>query len=139
MPLKAPTAHSLGIIKGLLVAHTTNKGLGVYTTKAIKAHTVVEVAPVIIMPLLHKQHLDNTLLHDYIFMWGNNEQQCCMALGWVPLYNHSYNSNCQYTMDYATKHIIITTVTAIPANHELTINYNGTYNDATKVWFDVAE
>jgi hypothetical protein len=29
--------------------------------------------------------LDQTLLHDYIFEWGEKKDQCCMALGYVPL------------------------------------------------------
>ena len=28
--------------------------------------------------------LDQTTLHDYIFEWGPNRKQCCMAIGYVP-------------------------------------------------------
>ena len=121
----------------LFIATTANKGRGVFTKNRIPAHTIIEVAPVIVMAHTDKEQLNKTLLHDYIFDWGANELQCCMALGYVPIYNHSYASNCEYEMDYNTQTISITTVTAIAANRELTINYNGNWNDATLVWFDV--
>jgi uncharacterized protein len=128
---------SIGHLNCLFIANTKNKGLGVFTNKAIKKGTVLEVAPVIVMELKDKPHLDKTLLHDYIFMWGKNEEKCAMALGWVPLYNHSYQSNCQYQMNFTTHEMLIQAVTNIPAGTEITINYNGEHDDETKVWFDV--
>ena len=83
-----------------------------------------------------QQHLDKTLLHDYIFDWGKNKDKCCMALGLIPIYNHSYQSNCNYFMDYEDTTIIIETVRSIERGEELTINYNGDWDDATPIWFD---
>jgi hypothetical protein len=54
--------------------------------------------------------LDQTLLHDYIFEWGVKKDQCCMALGYIPVYNHSYRSNCEYEMDFEHDTISIKTV-----------------------------
>jgi SET domain-containing protein len=62
-----------------------------------------------------------------------------MALGYVALYNHSYSSNCEYEMDYGDDLITIRTVRAIGAGEELTINYNGSWNNKKKVWFDVKD
>ena len=59
-----------------------------------------------------------------------------MALGYIPIYNHSYRSNCEYFMDFETDSIFVKTVRSIAAGEELTINYNGDWNDETKVWFD---
>ena len=61
---------------------------------------------------------------------------CCMALGWVPIFNHSYRSNCEYFMDYDSQSMYIETIRDIKAGEELTINYNGTWNNKKKVWFD---
>jgi hypothetical protein len=80
--------------------------------------------------------LDKTLLHDYIFEWGKMKDQCCMALGLVSMYNHSYKSNCEYIMDYETETIAVQTVRNIKKGEELTINYNGDWNDPAKLWFD---
>jgi hypothetical protein len=62
-----------------------------------------------------------------------------MALGYVAMYNHSYNSNCEYEMDYANEYMVIKTVRAIKAGEELTINYNGKWNDQSRMWFDVKD
>ena len=123
---------------GIYIDETENKGRGVFTLKDLPADTVIEVSPVIVMTSDDRKHLDQTLLHDYIFEWTpEGEQKCCMALGYIPMYNHSYASNCEYFMDYDRHSMTIKTVRAIDAGEELTINYNGDWNDERKVWFDV--
>ncbi len=101
-------------------------GRGVFTSEDIDAGTIVEIAPVIVMSKEERMLLDKTLLHDYIFEWGGEKEQCCMALGYVPVYNHSYKSNCEYEMDFETELIQIKTIRLIKAGEELFINYNGT-------------
>ena len=120
----------------IYVAKTKGMGRGVFTNMALTKNTVIEIAPVIIMTGEDRQLLDKTLLHDYIFEWGENHDQCCMALGYVPLYNHSYTSNCEYEMDFKKGVINIKTVRDIEAGEELFINYNGDWNKETPVWFD---
>ncbi|MDB5280745.1 MAG: nuclear protein [Ferruginibacter sp.] len=120
----------------LFIDSSNGKGRGVFTNKAIKADTVIEVAPVIVMSAADRLLLDKTLLHDYIFEWGKMKDQCCMALGLVSMYNHSYKSNCEYIMDYETETIAVQTVRKIKPGEELTINYNGDWNDPAKLWFE---
>lgn len=107
--------------------------------EAITADTIIEVSAVIVMPGKDREHLDRTLLHDYIFEWTpeGEEKMCCMALGNIPIYNHSYSSNCEYFMDYEAQTMMIKAVRDIAAGEEITINYNGDWNDEKKVWFDV--
>ncbi|MEO8413994.1 MAG: SET domain-containing protein [Ginsengibacter sp.] len=121
----------------LYLKKTSSKGRGVFTTEKIGANTVVENSPVIVMTTEDRSLLDKTLLHDYIFEWGPDKDKCCMALGFVPLYNHSYESNCEYFMDFDEEIIQIKTVRPIGKDEELTINYNGNWNDSKKVWFKV--
>ena len=124
----------------LHIGETNNKGRGIFTTGAIAADTIIETSPVIVMSADDRVNLDKTLLHDYIFEWQpEGKEMCCMALGWVPLYNHAYLSNCEYCMDYDNQTIFIQTVRDIKPGEELTINYNGDWNDETKVWFDAKE
>ena len=123
----------------LYLKFTDKKGRGVFTKEKIAKGILVEVAPVIVMSKEDRIHLDKTLLHDYIFEWGNEKDKCCMALGYIPIYNHSYKSNCEYFMNFEDDIIEIKTVRAIEKGEELTINYNGNWNDEKKVWFDVKE
>ena len=120
----------------LYLGHNESKGRGVFTKERIKAGTVIEESPVIVMEQKDREHLDKTLLHDYIFEWGATKEQCCMALGYIPMYNHSYKSNCEYYMDYEEETIQVKTVRVIEAGEELTINYNGDWNDEKKLWFN---
>jgi uncharacterized protein len=123
----------------LYINSIPGKGRGVFTRERIPAGTTVEIAPVIVMKLADREHLDKTLLHDYIFEWGKLKDECCMALGYIPMYNHSYKSNCEYFMDFDDHTIFVKTVRVIESGEELTINYNGDWNDAKKLWFDVKE
>ena len=125
------------ILPCLYISQSEEKGRGVYTSEDLEADSIVEISPVIVMSKEERQMLDKTTLHDYIFEWGDEKNQCCMALGYVPVYNHSYSSNCEYEMDYEEKLMSIKTVKAIKAGEELCINYNGDWNDEKRVWFDV--
>lgn len=124
------------LLPNIYVAKTKKMGNGVFTSAPIKAGTIVEVSPVIVMNNEERVLLDQTRLHDYIFEWGDRKKQCCMAMGFVPIYNHSYHSNCEYEMEYKKEIIRITTMRDIKKGEELFINYNGTYNNSSPLWFD---
>ncbi len=124
------------ILPFLFLAPSDGMGRGVFTDEPIKAGMVVEIAPVIVMSAMERKQLDQTSLYHYIFEWGDNKDQCVMALGYVPMYNHSYKSNCEYEMDYVHDLIHIRAVKDIGKGEELFINYNGEWNDATPLWFD---
>ena len=124
------------ISESVYVIKTSGKGRGVYTRASLEKNTLVEVAPVIVMTGKDRLLLDQTLLHDYIFEWGENRQQCCMALGYIPLYNHSYQSNCEYEMNFRKQTILVRTVREVRAGEELSINYNGSWDNDKKVWFE---
>ena len=125
------------ILSCLVIKDTTQKGRGMFTNEAIGANTIIEIAPVIVMPKTDREYLDKTLLHDYIFEWGDDEKQSCIGLGMISIYNHSYQSNCDYFMDYDEQTMMIKTVRPIIAGEEITINYNGDWNNEKKIWFDV--
>lgn len=121
----------------LFIAPTDTRGRGVFTSEALEAQQLIEVAPVIVMSRDDRRLLDQTLLHDYIFEWNPEAAQCCMALGYVPVYNHACPSNCEYEMDYPAALIRIKTVRPIAPGEELFINYNGNFDDPHPVWFEL--
>ncbi|HKB44928.1 MAG TPA: SET domain-containing protein [Chitinophagaceae bacterium] len=129
------------ILSSLFIAPTSTMGRGVFTTENIEAGTLIEMSPVIVMSNEERKLLDRTLLHDYIFEWGAKKDHpiaigCCMALGYIPIYNHSYKSNCEYEMDFELEQISVKAVHFIKAGDELFINYNGNWDDSKPVWFD---
>lgn len=124
------------ILSSLYIEQSDNMGRGVFTSEGIERDTIIEVSPVIVMTGEERKLLDQTTLHDYIFEWGRDKKECCMAMGYVPVYNHSYRSNCEYEMNFEDRTIQIKTVRNISPGEELFINYNGNWNDATPLWFD---
>ena len=127
------------IHNALYIDFVEKKGKAVFTDDDIPSDVIIEVSPVIVMKKADRNHLDKTLLHDYIFEWGEQKDKCCMALGLIPIYNHSYYSNCEYFMDFEDETIFVKTVRAIQKGEELTINYNGNWNDQAKVWFETVD
>ena len=121
----------------LYIDKTPRRGRGVFTKERIPTGTVVEVSPVIVMEKNDRQYLDKTLLHDYIFEWGKEKDKCVMALGLISIYNHDYKSNCEYFMDFEDDSIFVKTIRTIEKGEELTINYNGDWDNHAKVWFEV--
>jgi|SRR4051812_16850299 SET domain-containing protein len=126
------------ILPCLFIANSYNRGRGVFTRENLPAGSIVEIAPVIVMSPEERILLDKTRLHDYIFLWGPDEKQCCVALGYVSIYNHDYRSNAEYEMDFETDSIRIKAVREIKNGEEIFINYNGTWNDDKPVWFELA-
>jgi SET domain-containing protein len=121
----------------LYFADTAYKGRGMFARDPIPANTVIEIAPVIIMSNEERKLLDQTKLHDYIFEWTPpGQSMCCMAQGYISLYNHSYSSNAEYFMDYEDATMQLITVRDIEEGEEVTINYNGDWNNTEIVWFD---
>ncbi len=124
------------ILPSLVVAPSSIHGRGVFTTTPLAENCVIEISPVIVMSAADRLQLDKTLLHDYIFEWGQDRLSCCMALGYVPIYNHGCPSNCEYEMDFDQALIRIKTVRAIEVGEELLINYHGDAANAELVWFN---
>jgi hypothetical protein len=124
------------ILSCLYVADSPNRGRGIFTSDRLNAGKVIEISPVIVMTAEERIFLDKTILHDYIFIWGEDGSHCCLALGYVSVYNHDYHSNAEYEMDFTASIIRIKTVRGIPKDEEIFINYNGAWNNEKRVWFD---
>lgn len=127
----------LNIAPFLSIKDIKNKGRGVFTSKDIAAGEIVEVSPVLPLTEKERKEVEKTILYDYIFEWGHDTNDACVAWGYVSLYNHSYDSNCEYEMDFSLNIISIRTVKDIKKGEELTLNYNGDYDLKDPVWFDV--
>jgi len=124
------------ILRCLYIHESVNRGRGVFSSEPIAAGTLIENSPVIVLSGEERVLLDQTLLHDYIFLWGPDEKECCVALGYLSVYNHDYKSNAEYVMDFSRQCIRVTAVRNIKKGEEICINYNGNWNNPKKVWFD---
>ncbi len=124
------------ILPILVVAPSIKGGRGVFAAEDIASKTVIEISPVLVISSSDRKLVEKTALFDYIFEWGENRDKACIALGYLSLYNHAYDANCEYEMDYETELMVIRTVRPIKKGKEVLINYNATANDVTPIWFN---
>jgi hypothetical protein len=124
------------ILPILTIAPSPNRGRGVFATEAIQMNTTIEIAPVIVLTKEHRVLVEQTLLYDYIFEWGEDHKSAAVALGYVSIYNHTVNPNCVYEMDYESETISIMTIKDINPGDELFINYNAEIDQESPVWFE---
>lgn len=124
------------ILPILAIAPSPNRGRGVFATEAIEMNTTIEIAPVIVLTKEHRTIVEQTLLYDYIFEWGEDQKSAAVALGYISMYNHTIHPNCLYEMDYENETISIITIKDITAGDELFINYNAEVDQESPVWFE---
>ena len=118
----------------LFIAEAGLKGRCVFTRKGIAAHTIIEVSPVIVLSKSDRQTVQDSVFYYYLFEWGVRRSQAALGLGYISLYNHDDDSNCQYFMDYEEKTITVKTVKRVKAGDELTINYSAGWSDWQPYW-----
>lgn len=121
----------------LYIDKSKGRGRGVYTKEKIPAGTRIETSPVLVLSYDDTEIVDQTRLHNYIFLWGVKETRSCVALGFCSIYNHDYHPNCEYEMDFTEETMSIITLRDIKKGEELFINYNGDVTDTSPLWFDI--
>lgn len=124
------------ILPILTIAPSDSRGRGVFSTEDIPANTIIEISPVLVLSPEERAHVEKTLLFNYIFEWGDDMKSACVALGYLSIYNHSYQANCIYEMDFEQSNMQIRTVRPVKAGEELFVNYNATPDDGTPIWFE---
>jgi SET domain-containing protein len=125
------------LLSVLYIDQTSTRGRGVFTAADIPANTTIEIAPVLELNEAERLLVEQTMLYNYIFEWGDSGKQAAVALGYVSIYNHAINYNCSYEMDFDALTISIKTIRDIKAEEELLINYNPVGEEHSPVWFEL--
>lgn len=117
---------------------TSGRGRGVFATQFIAKGTLIEDAPVIIVPSAQLEKIKSTILFEYYFQWKiDGEDACAICLGFGSLYNHSsHSANARYIRLYAENKIRFVAIKDIPAGHEILTNYNGDADCRRPLWFE---
>ena len=123
------------LLSSLQIGVSDNRGRGVFTTKNIPSGTVIEVSPVIELSIKDREKIEGTLLYHYIFEWGTRKRKAALALGYVSMYNHSFEPNCEYEQDYEAKTMTVRTIRNVKKGEELYFSYNGNPDDKRPLWF----
>ena len=120
------------------IAHSEGKGRGVFAAKKFRSGEIIEQAPVIVIPGRELQHIKDTVLNDYYFIWGQDQDKLktgAIALGYGSLYNHSYSPNATFIKKHKDLIIEFKALQDIEEGEEITINYNGDPGDDAPLCF----
>ncbi|MGF2411458.1 SET domain-containing protein-lysine N-methyltransferase [Ferruginibacter sp.] len=120
---------------GVVINASKLHGNGVFALQGFKPGAVIETAPVILMEQADKDFLQTTMLYSYYFVVGDKNFPVVLGLGYSSLYNHSYSANAVYSISLKNASIKITACKTICFGDEITLNYNGSPDDATPVYF----
>lgn len=107
---------------------------GVFATCDIKKGVLFHEAPVISYPNDQHQYIEQTLLADYAFEYGKNHS--AILLGYGMLFNHSYEPNATYEINFDNHTFDFFAYKDIKAGEEIFINYNGDVDDQEQLWFN---
>ena len=121
----------------IAVHNTPNKGRGVFALRDIAGGELIERATVLIIPAREWSYLRNTILNNYCYRFGPNQEHAALALGYGSLYNHSYTPNAVYEVRDEEMVVQFNALRDIRAGEEITVNYNRDPRDKSPVWFDV--
>lgn len=115
---------------------SANKGRGVFASGDVPAGTVIETAPVILIPDPGWEELEKTPLRDYYFVW--NDEAVAIVLGHGSLYNHSYDPNADLMYRFDERLVDFVALRDIRRGEEICFNYNHGDDDYAPLWFGVA-
>jgi uncharacterized protein len=112
-------------------------GRGIFATRPIQKGELIHEAPVIVSPSKEYKYLKKTIMMEYVFWWGEDYEDCALALGYGSLFNHSYTPNALYKLNLKNKTVDFFAHKDIKVGEEILINYNGDPDDDEPMWFDV--
>ena len=104
-----------------------------FAREAIAAGTLIEAAPVIVLPITQCPVLDTTVIYDYYFYWDGDpdgEGRGALGLGLLTLCNHSTVPRARVHRNYSRLTLDLIAIVPIPASEEVTIDYN------CALWFE---
>jgi len=107
---------------------------GVFATQDIAKGTLFHQAPVIPYPNEQHIHIEKTILADYAFEYGANHS--AFLLGYGMLFNHSYQPNANYELNFDNHTVDFYAHTDIKSGEEILINYNGEVDNDDPLWFN---
>jgi uncharacterized protein len=114
------------------VRASRGRGRGVFACAVIAPGTIIEAAPVIILPAADCPALDRTVIYEYYFHWDGDpdgEGRGALGLGLLTLCNHSKRACARVDRNYAQMTLDLVATAPIQPGEEITIDYGCT------LWF----
>lgn len=119
----------------VVVKESPIHGRGVFALRNIGMGTLIEEAPAVFLPEEEKELLKHSPLFNYYFLINNAAYPAVFGFGYSSFYNHSPKANCFYSFLPKKNIIRFYALRKIAVDEEITINYNGSSNDDSPVYF----
>jgi SET domain-containing protein len=119
-------------MSGLEIRHVPGMGRGVFAQRRFKKRSIVEVCPVIPLPVNSYRTVAKGILGDYVFTWPGPRQKTraysswtgsCVVLGFGSLYNHAHNPNLYWTARIRALEMVFWARRDIECGEQLTHDY----------------
>jgi uncharacterized protein len=122
----------------VIVGPSPERGRGVFATRRFGPGETIEMCPVIALSEVDARKLDDTMLCEYYFGWGEDRKQAAIVLGYGSLYNHSFTPNAAHHKNVADGVMSVVALREIAAGGEIFIHYDTGPDEAQpNMWFEV--
>ena len=119
----------------LYIKQIKGKGRGVFSFTSFAKDELIEECALITLPAQDFDIIASTEMVNYCFYIDKDEKTLAIALGFGSLYNHLLRANAHHIIDKEKKTISIFALRDIPAQEEISINYNGEPGNDSLEWF----
>jgi uncharacterized protein len=116
----------------ITVAPSPVAGRGVFTTRAVRAGEVLDVAAVLLVPRAERVHLDRTALAGHYWDWDGD---AAVAMGPISFTNHASPGNAWWERDDEALTMSLIARTDLPAGVEVFADYLAGADGDDPLWF----
>jgi len=119
----------------LYISTSSIHSRGVFANRNFKARSIIEICPILEIPLSYLHQNSELILNYYAFMLDKETDRSMILLGYGCLYNHASPSNatCEFLPEKNV--MVISAVSPIARHVEITINYNGAFDSQESIDF----
>ena len=126
-------------ILGLYISNSEERGRGVFTAQDLEEGDLIEICPILVVPVKDVAAIHKTILHDYYFLLENPKGAAFIALGYGSIYNHHLQPNAIVTIDEEKQELEIHCCKKIEAGSEIFIDYTDGGKEDAPLWFESVE
>jgi SET domain-containing protein len=119
----------------LYIACSAIHGRGVFAKRPFKKGAIIEVCPIMEIPLSYLHQNSALILNYYAFMLDKDSDRSMLLLGYGSIYNHAAPSNATCFFEEEKRVMSISAVRNIARHEEITINYHGPFDSDDPIDF----
>jgi len=125
----------LSSTNNLYISSSPIHGRGVFANRNFSRGSIIEVCPILEIPLSYLHQNSELVLNYYAFMLDEEKDRSMILLGYGSIYNHASPSNASTEFLPDKKVMVLSAVKNIARHEEITINYHGPHDSPEPIDF----